>query len=355
MKDISGDLCLQLGLNLKPRNDSIINKMKIGWMLTSSRNNAGSRMHGWNIHDYFLAKGIDSEIIYFSPKYDTKLEFSKKEIDKIILEKYDILVLVGFKSDETIIRLVKLTKKAGVKIVYIKTDEISLDLVEASDATIMVTEFAKSELPLNLQQKINVVFDGYEQDGSVYKKHTNKKCIKLVFISNNVYSALPQIKSLPQRVSLKIIGPPKERVKKYNIRKKVFSETPYLFEYKVWGLDTVEKDILDCDVAIIPYPDKHLRAEYINRKSSNRLILFMSYALPTIVSPTKEYENLIEQGKNGFIAKSEDDWQKFIRQLRDNPKIRRKIGIAGRNTVVGKYSKELQAEEYLKVFKKVIS
>jgi glycosyltransferase involved in cell wall biosynthesis len=51
----------------------------------------------------------------------------------------------------------------------------------------------------------------------------------------------------------------------------------------------------------------------------------MSLGLPTIVSATPEYLPLIKQGKNGFIAKSEKDWIKFIKFLRDNPEKRKEI------------------------------
>jgi len=225
--------------------------------------------------------------------------------------------------------------------------------VDAADATIMVTKFAKQELPLRLQYKVRVIFDGYEHDGLRHKKYTDSKKIKLVFISNNVYDSFPQIDKLPEGITLKIIGPPKDRVAKYTPGKKIFSDTPYPYEYKVWNINTIEKDVLDCDVAVIPYPDKSLRADYIHRKSSNRLVLFMSYGLPTIVSPTEEYKKLINQGENGFVARSKSDWEKFILQFRDNPQLRKRVGIAGRESVIRVLSREAQAEKYLRVFEEI--
>lgn len=325
--------------------------MKIGWILSSSKNNAGSRIHGWNIHEYFLKNNLDSNIIYSSSKYGSGLEFSKEELQKIIDEKYNVILLVGFKDKEGVLDFIEFAKKNNIKIIYIKTDEIPESLVKESDFTIVVNEYVKNEFPKELQSKIRVISDGYEHEGINYKKHSSNKKITIIFVSNNVYSKFPQIEQLPEGIKLKIIGPPKERVEKFKPGKKIFTDTPYPYEYKVWNLDTIEKEILDSDVAVIPYPEKHLQDKYINRKSSNRLILFMSYGLPTIVSPISEYEKIIMDGKNGFIAKSKEDWENILIKLRDNPDLRERIGLVARQSVKGKCSLKVQAENYLKLIK----
>jgi len=77
----------------------------------------------------------------------------------------------------------------------------------------------------------------------------------------------------------------------------------------------------------------------------------MSYGLPTIVSPIIEYEKIIEKGKNGFIAKSKEDWIQKLIKLRDYPAIRKKIGLSARQSVKDNYSLKVQAENYLKLIK----
>ena len=80
----------------------------------------------------------------------------------------------------------------------------------------------------------------------------------------------------------------------------------------------------------------------------------MSLGMPAIVSPTPEYKKLIKQGKNGFIAKNSDEWNKFIELLRDNPKMRKKIGDEARKSIKEKFSLESQANLYLKIFSKTL-
>jgi len=94
--------------------------MKIGWILSSSRNAAGSRIHGWNMHDCFLKKGIDSNIVYSSLKYGSGLDLSEKEIQKITDKNYDVLVLVGFKNKGSILKLIKLFQKKGYELFILR-------------------------------------------------------------------------------------------------------------------------------------------------------------------------------------------------------------------------------------------
>ena len=209
-------------------------------------------------------------------------------------------------------------------------------------------------IPKRYQEKTFLVFDSYEHLEGQYKRHNNKKRLKLAFVSNSVFSRFPQIEFLPKNVSLTIIGPPAERVKRFMPDRKMFTETPYRFKYLVWNLNTVYKELIKCDVGVIPYRSKDLKGDFIKRKSNNRLVLFMSLGMPAIVSPTPEYKKLIKQGVNGFIAKSPKQWVYFIELLRDNPKIRKRIGIEARKDVLNKYSLKSQADLYLKIFSKTL-
>lgn len=325
--------------------------MKIGWLLSGIEIVAGARIHGWNMHRYFISKNIDSNIVYCPKGYDKHLPLSIQEIDKILEQNFDVLVFQGLRDGKNIDYLIEQSKKSGSKIVYIDTDNVPIEHASKFDAVITVSEYIKSLFDKKFQKNVHVIFDGYEHDNKLVKHHTSKKKITLVFVTNNVYDKFPQIEHLPADVSLKIIGPPKKRVEKYTPNKKMFTDTKYAFEYIIWNIKSVEKEILSCDVAVIPFPKHHLDHEYLKKKSNNRLILFMSYGLPTIVSPAPAYLDLLKHAQDGFIAKTPSEWIKYIELLRDNPSLRKKIGSNALKKVKDKYSYKNQAEKYLKIFK----
>ena len=300
-------------------------KIKIGWILSGSKNIAGARIQGWNMHEEFLKRGISSEIISFR-HFNYDLKFSKKEIDEILEKDYNLIIFQKIQTGEHFDYFVREAHKKGIKVSFIGIDNINIDFAIQCDSIIVVSRHLKEAIPKEHKKKTYLVFDSYEHPKNQFKKHNDKKKLKLVFISNSVFSKFPQIEVLPEDVSLTIIGPPKERVAKFMPGVKMFTKTPYKFKYIVWDLEKVNKEILKCDVGVIPYRNKDLLQDSIKRKSNNRLVLFMSLGMPAIVSPTPEYKKLVKQGKNGFIAKNPNEWSNFIELLRDNPKVRKKIG-----------------------------
>lgn len=327
--------------------------MKIGWILSGGKGVAGARIQGWNMHTYFSEKGIETEILHAPKEMNTAFDFSTQEINEIVKKEFDVILIQKMQTGKSYYAFIEACHKKGTKVIYIGIDRINIDFATASDGIITVSKYIKNQIPQAHQKKSYQVFDGYEHDGAE-KQHTKAKNITLVFTSNNVYTKFPQIEQLPRDVQLKIIGPPQKRVEKYQLGTTLFTKTPYQFEYVIWEQQTVEKEILGCDVAVIPYPQEILQEYYIKRKSSNRLLMFMSYGLPTIVSPHPEYEALIQQGKNGFIAKNPKEWKEYIEFLRDNPQQREKIGNNARKTVINKYSKEQQGKLYLDIIKKIL-
>jgi len=322
--------------------------MKIGWILSGSRNTAGARIQGWNMHDYFISQGIHSEIISHN-FFNYELNLSKEEIKQIINKGFDLIILQKIASGKNFDYFVDLAHKKGIKIIFIGIDKINVDFAIKCDAIMVVSKFLKRLIPKKYHKKTFIVFDGFEHSKEIYKHHTKAKKVKLIYITNSVSSKFPVLETIPKNVSLTIIGPPEERVKKFQPNQSIFTETPYKFKYIVWNLNKIDKEVLKGDIGIIPYKIKNINKDYVKAKSANRLILFMSYGMPVIASPTAEYKPIIKQGINGFIAKDYEEWIKLIEKLRDNPRFRKRIGTKARDFVKEKYSLEAQGKLYLKI------
>jgi glycosyltransferase involved in cell wall biosynthesis len=80
----------------------------------------------------------------------------------------------------------------------------------------------------------------------------------------------------------------------------------------------------------------------------------MCIGLPVIATPIPSYEPVIEQGCNGFLASSVDDWFAYLEELRD-PARRQTMGAHARKSVLKQYSKEEQARHLTDVLHELVA
>jgi len=60
-------------------------------------------------------------------------------------------------------------------------------------------------------------------------------------------------------------------------------------------------------------------------------------SVPTVASATQTFRDAIEDGKNGYIAESSEEWFQKLSQLVRDGEIRKKIGLLARETVLQRY------------------
>ena len=78
---------------------------------------------------------------------------------------------------------------------------------------------------------------------------------------------------------------------------------------------------------------------------------YMGLAIPTIMSPVGVNTEIIEHGKNGYLASTKQEWVDCLSLLIESSKLRTAIGAAGRKTVEEKFSVKANQEKYLELFK----
>ena len=88
-------------------------------------------------------------------------------------------------------------------------------------------------------------------------------------------------------------------------------------------------------------------------KCGFKAILFMSLGIPVVCSSVGANRQIIQDGVNGFLAESEDDWIRKLSLVIENQEFRQKMGLAGRKTVEEKYSLKVNSPIFLKVLKSV--
>lgn len=116
-----------------------------------------------------------------------------------------------------------------------------------------------------------------------------------------------------------------------------------------WRAQTEVEDLVTADIGIMPLPDDR----WSKGKCGLKALQYMALGIPTICSPVGVNSEIIQDGKNGMIAGTEDEWITRFTQLLRSPELRNTLGRAGRKTVETKYSAVVQAPRVFNIFDSV--
>ena len=58
----------------------------------------------------------------------------------------------------------------------------------------------------------------------------------------------------------------------------------------------------------------------------------------------------VDNGLNGFLCNTEEEWENALRSLIESPELRTEMGVAGRETVVNRYSVSSNTSNFLSLF-----
>ena len=78
-------------------------------------------------------------------------------------------------------------------------------------------------------------------------------------------------------------------------------------------------------------------------------------AQPAVISPVGVNKDIVQDSVNGFLADSHEEWVDKLSKLIESPELRDKLGQAGRQTVIAKYSAVSWQGQYIKYFQGLIS
>ena len=113
-----------------------------------------------------------------------------------------------------------------------------------------------------------------------------------------------------------------------------------------WQQDTESQQLSSFDIGIMPLPDD----QWSRGKCGFKGLQCMAYGVPVVMSPVGVNTQIIQDGVNGFLADTEQEWVEKISLLIENPDMRDRIGKEGRLTVEQKYSFQALKDIYLNYF-----
>ncbi|MEO9870212.1 glycosyltransferase family 4 protein [Ekhidna sp.] len=113
-----------------------------------------------------------------------------------------------------------------------------------------------------------------------------------------------------------------------------------------WKSKTEVQDLCEIDIGIMPLPDD----AWSKGKCGLKGLQYMALEIPTIMSPVGVNSDIIQEGENGLLASSTDEWVEKLSMLIDDAALRKRIGKNGRTTVEQDYSVDANKEKWLAAF-----
>jgi glycosyltransferase involved in cell wall biosynthesis len=116
---------------------------------------------------------------------------------------------------------------------------------------------------------------------------------------------------------------------------------------KPWRPYSEVEDLRGFDVGLMPLSDD----EWSRGKCGLKALQYMALGTPPVVSPVGVNTSIVQDGVNGFHARTEEEWVDRIAQLLTDESLRRRMGEEARRTVEQSYSHRVHAPRLARVLR----
>lgn len=351
---------------------------RIGFVLLSHSSDPqpSTRVSVLNMLPFLRDAGFETRILH-EPQAETETPDVGALDARELARRFDIVYFQKVHGP-SVVRLVNELSALGVRTVYGMCDLVEPTMADATDATIVVTDYLKSLHPPALQPKIHVVHDGIENPAAHKTRvedhrGSRGRPLRAVLVASASLAALPVIGTPPPWLQVSIVGRYPQRgehrrrlrqirwefERRHNGQRLAYLS--FLFDRRIeriaWDPVGVYQQMLRADIGIIPVDTGSGEGEFPppawKVKSENRLTLKMALGLPVVATPIPSYEPVVVPGENAFFARDRGEWLDHLEALRD-PALREAVGRRARASVLHPYSKEVQAQGLIEVLRPLL-
>jgi len=126
-----------------------------------------------------------------------------------------------------------------------------------------------------------------------------------------------------ERVVLRTVG-----------RRPLEMETRLRLEFVSWTLESSRAELQQFDIGIMPLED----TEWNRGKCGLKLIQYMAVGTAAVASPVGVNQQIVEDGKTGYLAVTVEEWQLRLARLVEDEALRLQMGCAARARIEQHYS-----------------
>ena len=117
-----------------------------------------------------------------------------------------------------------------------------------------------------------------------------------------------------------------------------------------WSEKDEVADIQSFDIGLMPLMDD----PWSHGKCGLKILQCLATGVPVVCSPAGINKEIVENGVHGFWASSQKEWIEKLEILINDHELRRKMGIAGRERVIERYSLKANEPRMLKIFQQLM-
>jgi len=117
-----------------------------------------------------------------------------------------------------------------------------------------------------------------------------------------------------------------------------------------WSLRDEIQQLQEIDIGLMPLTHD----PFSQGKCGFKALQYMSLEIPAVCSPVGISTTIIQDGINGFLCHSEEEWIQKLQLLIENEDLRKKLGKEGRKTVIQFYSVEQYKNTFFKHIQNLI-
>ena len=316
---------------------------------------AASRYRVLQYLPYLKEHGIHTSVQHFPKGFFAKLKVFKS------VSQYDILFIQRKRFP---VLWLKLIRKSAKKIVYDFDDSIMYrnskyishesgtrvkmfkNMVNASDHVIAGNEYLQKNTTPYMH---NVTIIPSPIDISFYpQKIYSEKEDNITMGWIGAHGSIHYLKKM--KPIFETLGKRNDRLRLKIVCDTFFDCENIVVEKKQWTEKGEVADIQSFDIGLMPLMDD----PWSHGKCGLKILQCLAVGVPVVCSPAGINREIVEDGVHGFWANTEEEWIEKLKILINDPDLRKRMGMAGRERVIEYYSLKANAPRMLKIFQQLI-
>ena len=115
--------------------------------------------------------------------------------------------------------------------------------------------------------------------------------------------------------------------------------------FRKWKKDTEIEDLLAFNIGVMPLLDD----KWAQGKCGLKALQYMALGIPALVSPVGVNTRIVDDGVNGYICTTPEDWERALRKLLCNREELKRLSVNTRFKIETAYSVRSNSPNFLQI------